>query len=161
MKRIAVIGTMIFACLFASVLEITVLPCFAFDPPEIDTAKIASYRTKIQSRQGDLISIGKSTRSLDDQGMLIEIINRAGEIATELGHLEELAQIKSLMRDEADKQLISKYIGDDIEFAVKRLSLAIKSVNLNMANLRSPAGLTEASKLKDDLHGLEELLNNQ
>jgi hypothetical protein len=66
------------------------------------------------------------------------------------------------MHDEADKQVVSKFISSEIEGDVLvGITEVLDSVNDDMAYLKSPAGVTEASKLKDDLRGLKELLQSR
>jgi hypothetical protein len=132
--------------------------CYASGDPKIDHENIVSYRNKLFSHGRDLLDIAKSTRSLKDQEMLRGLYDVAAQVGNEAGHLADLLVIKSRMRDEADKQVISMFIGNDEKYDVGLITLDIEQVNLNMANLKSPAGLIEASKLKDDLHALKELL---
>lgn len=136
-------------------------PCFA-SAPEINVAQIDSYRQKIQSHRQELSSISKNSPSREERLRFDDIIRAVLEIERAILNLQTLLHIKSSMHDEADKQVVSKFISSEIEGDVLvGITEVLDSVNDDMAYLKSPAGVTEASKLKDDLRGLKELLQSR
>jgi hypothetical protein len=140
---------------------ITVLPCFASDASEIDYAKIASYRQKIQSHRQELFSISKNSPSVEEREYLGGIVRAVLEIEGAILNVQTLLRIKSSMHDEADKQVVSKFISDEIEVDLTGITETLDEVNDDMAHIKSPAGVTGASKLMDDLRGLKELLKSR
>jgi hypothetical protein len=136
------------------------MPCFA-SAPEINVAQITSYRQKIESHRQELFSISKNSPSVEERESLQEIGRGLLDTVSSILNLEKLLRIKSSMHDEADKQVVSKFISDEIEVNVTGINAALDAVNDDMADFKSPAGVTEVNKLIDDLRGLKELLKSR
>jgi hypothetical protein len=138
------------------------MPCFASDAPEV--AKIASYSAKLHSITDHIPSVGKNLPGANDeaseQEILLELGHSSEVMWREISHLDHLLAIKSLMRDEVDKQVISAAIKIHIKFVVELLPVSTEVATLSMTHLKSPAGVTVARELKDNLNGLKELLQH-
>ena len=66
--------------------------------------------------------------------------------------------IDSLIQNESDKQRVKLVISMRIKAIADGIDLTIKFANQNMARTNSPAVVATATKLKDDLRELKELL---
>ena len=93
--------------------------------------------------------------------MLLLLEHSSEVMWREVSHLEHLLAIKSLMRNEVDKQIISAAVNLDIKSIVDLLMVHTEAATLFMTHAKNPAVVTTASELKDNLNGLKELLESQ
>lgn len=140
----------------ASVPARTVIVVFAMED-------IEKYAKAMIDHYQDLITLSRSMRGGDVETTLNyettqDLMNVASLYEIEMGHLQYLLLIDSLVAHEADRQRIKPEIRRDVREVAGRIDLSIKQVNLDLANLKSQAVIATAVRLRDDLRDLKALL---
>jgi hypothetical protein len=119
--------------------------------------QVAGYERRLKSHQDDLIVIARNVRDRDAE-IAINLIELAHLYSVELAHVQDLLLIDSLIQGEADRRRVKTVTGARIKSVADGIDLSIKKVNLGLARLNSQAVVTTATKIRDDLRALKELL---
>lgn len=119
--------------------------------------EVEAYWQKIASHQQDALDIGKNLIGLDME-IQIGLTNLANPYFDKLTYIQDLLLIDSLVQNEPDRQRIKLVISRRIKAIANGIDLTIKFANENMAHAKSPAVVATASRLRDDLRELKELL---
>jgi len=93
-----------------------------------------------------------------DRPIALEIALEAKWYLSKVEHIRDLRLIESQVQNEADKTKIELIISSRIKALVDDVDPAVNVINKSTAVLHSNAALLIASKLKDDLRELKELL---
>ena len=118
---------------------------------------IAASANKLRSRTLDMVQLSKSLTGREQQDAL-NVAHVASEYHCKTQHIQDLLLISSLVESEADERKIEPIINSRVKTLADTIDTAIKLVNADMAVLHNQAAILSASKLKDDLGELKELL---
>lgn len=148
MTRCIKFVAIVLAAMFAS-------HCFAI--AAFTSQQVAAHEKKWIAHREDLIEIAKNSRGND-----VEIAINLGELANrytiELAHIQDFLLIEARIRGEADRQRVKPVINARLKFVAEGIDLSIKQINLSLAHLNSQALVATATKMRDDLRTLMELL---
>jgi hypothetical protein len=142
--------------LFALILVGTVAMLRAIDATPA-AGSIAALSNKMHSRVTDLIQLAETLRGRDQQ-IAIEIGNVGAGTFKTLLLIRDLLLIESLVQNEADKIKIEPIVDSRVKRLAHDIDLDVKLINTGMAGAHNQALIDTASKLKDDLRELQELL---
>ena len=133
------------------------MPCPSDAAPTSN--QILSYQQKMFNHSKDLADIGKNIRGLD-QEITINLMDIVDEYHIILKHIQDIILIESLVKNPADKQRIKPIISRSISFVADEIDLSINRINTGLSHLNNQAVISTATKIRDDLRGLQELLRN-
>lgn len=150
MRRIILLMTVTLVVLCA-------MPCPSDAAPTSN--QILSYQHKMFNNSKDLIDIGKNITGLD-QEITINLIVIVTESCIELKQIQDFILIESLVKHPDDMKRIKPIIRRNISFFGDQIDLDIKQINLGLSHLNNQAVISTATKLRDDLRELQELLRN-
>ena len=126
---------------------------------DTEAAALTTYAKKMDSYGSDLIDIGKGLTGLD-QHIASKLAELVASTHLEITHVQDLVLIESLLQDDGDKRRIKPILSARIKTVTGGIDLSIKRVNLSLSGLKSPAVVTAATTLKDDLRALQALLSS-
>jgi hypothetical protein len=129
-------------------------PAHALPPAE----SIEQSVNTIRSRATDLKQLSEGLMSNQDRQITLFLQDGARDIRSDLQCLHELLLIQSLMDCESDKRQIEPLISTNVKYLAQKIDPTIKFINREIAAAQNQAVINTASKLKDDLRELKELL---
>ena len=140
-----------------ALVVLCVMPCHSTATPTAQ--QISTYQKNMESHQEDLIAIGKSASGTDAE-IAINLIDLTNQYSIQLAHIQDLLLIEALIQTPADRKRIKPVIDRGIRSVADRIQLSIRQVNLGIANSKNQGIIATATKLRDHLRELRELLEN-
>ncbi len=131
-----------------------VMPCASV---AITPNQILNYEQRMLNYREDLIDIGKNINGLD-QEITINIIAVATEHTIILTNIYDILLIKSLVKNPDDINRIKPVINKNFYNVVDNINLSVEKINISLSKLHNQAVIAIATKIKDDLRELKELL---
>ncbi len=148
MKRIVCLVTVVLAVL-------CFMPCSSSAAPTLK--QIADYAKKMNNHMGDFNAIAENT-STGEVVIVLSLRDLARLWFIHVRLVHSILLINSLVQNPEDKERIKPIIDNNLKFIIGAIPLSIKEVNTGCAHVKSQAAIAQATKLRDDLRGLEELL---
>ena len=118
---------------------------------------IEGSSNKIRSRVTDLSQFSNSLRG-PDQEIALDLGHMGERTLRLLDHIKDLLLIESLIQSEADKRKIGPIIDSRAKGLAHDIDADVKMINTAMTYAHNRALIDTASKLKDDLREVQELL---
>ena len=106
-----------------------------------------------------ILETGKNLAGLD-KAIEQELIDLATQYSIQLTHIQDLLLIESVIQNDADRQRIHSIISFRLKVIADVIELSIKRANIEIADSHSQIISGIATKLRDDLRELKELLKN-
>jgi hypothetical protein len=128
----------------------------AVDATPTDESITRSAKT-ILSRAEDILQIGRSLQG-EEKGIAAKLADIGSNTNDAVFHIKDLLFIKSQVQNDADKRMIEGMIDSRAKEFTKIIDLDVKKINVEIAYAHNRALIDAASRLKDDLRELKELL---
>jgi hypothetical protein len=118
---------------------------------------ITRWAKKILSRAEDIRQLGRSLQG-PDREIAFELVGIGTDTHKALFHIQDLLIIKSQVQNDADKRMIEPIIDSRAKEFTKYIDIDVEMINAGIADAHNRGLIDTASKLKDDLRELKELL---
>ena len=137
------------------------LHCVAFAQSPNDADRVKSFLedrwTVLGQAKSNLIQMEAGLPGHEaDSAAMISAISDVPE-----GHIRSLSMlliIYAAMINDTDRNIVRKFVVLDCKAYDKQSDISLKSINRNLARLKSPAAISEATKMRDALQEIKERL---
>lgn len=117
------------------------------------------YHEKLINYQQDLLETGKNLTDFELHCWK-EVYSIVSEYSEKLAHIRDLLLIESLIQSDADRQRVGLIIKFRLKAIHDRIENSVKMANIEIAGTKSPITAGIATKLRDDLREIRELLKS-
>jgi hypothetical protein len=147
----------VWSVLIILTLLFCVAPCHS---ATLTLEQIEKYQKKMGFHQDDILAILRSITGSSEYEFGEDISNIIDKCEIRLLHIQSLLTIRSLIQNPSDRKRVKPIIDMVVKNVVSAMDSYVKQVNLNVSHIKNHGLINTATKFRDDLRDLKELLEN-